>query len=120
MMCPYRREDVGDVRTYSLAQKFFRFRKVEKEYHNIPRYSLGNIKDLANLMYKSFLDYSGKSSDLQKELRDAQNKLLNMENDLQLNELEQEKYFQMENGILEEIYQSGSTNWKWSFEHRLE
>ena len=118
MMYAYSRWNVVDAQTYYLAQRFFRVRKVEQEIHNVPRYSLQKMKDLAGLMHTSFRNYDGENSVLQKQLRDTQIKLVKMEIDMQLNEFEQQKYFQIEKRILDEIYENGNGSWKWSFEHR--
>ena len=44
-----RKEDIGDVRTYAAAQKYFDIQKPKENIHNVPQYTLGIIQKLHNI-----------------------------------------------------------------------
>ena len=115
-----RREDMGkrNLRTFTLAQRFFRMAKHEVEVHNVPRFSLDDVLELAKVLEEQFEFFRGDVSVLKKELIIAKQKVKDAEYSMQVQKLEQNRYFENEKNILEEIAASVSETWEWNTKYR--
>ena len=115
------REVVGDKSTFVAAQKFQQVVEVGKSWprpHNVPSFTLSTIKELSSLMYEKLHLYKENEDIQQQKLSSAFDKIQDIQLQMEIVEKQQEFYFEMEQNILNEIMESTSNVWTWTFQHR--
>ena len=109
-----KQNDVGNIKIYLESKKFIKIHKMTQEVniHVIPRFSLDRIEKLSSVMYTNFQTHWEETNELQKEIKNTQDRLIDMETNFQIIEEQQEIYFENEKnvlkGILEGIYTNAS------------
>ena len=107
-----------NVRTYSLAQRFFRFTKPPGEVHNVPRYTTTSIMELVEILNKKFDRFRDEVFELENNLNGAKQNVINIKYQMEVQKFEQDQYFEKEKNILEQIATSASNVWEWNTKHR--
>ena len=111
---------VGKPRAFIAAQKYIAIEQTMKfpNSHNVPRYSLNTIKELANVMYDRLAQYRATEIQTEDEMSIAQARVRDMQLQFDIVEAQQQLYIHTEMEILDAIFTSVNESWHWSFEHR--
>ena len=115
------RDAVGDKATFVAAQKFQQVVEIGKQWprpHNVPSFTLSTIKELSSLMYEKLHLYKENEDIQQMKLSSALESIQRIQLQMEIVEKQQEFYFEMEQNILNEIMDSNSNVWNWTFQHR--
>ena len=111
---------VQNQRAYSTARKFKRIQELQaaENVHNVPSYSVEQVKELAEVMHSRMQDYRNTELAQEQQLLAAMSRVQDMQVQFDLIEAEQEMYFSMEMIQLEAMWAATDNAWNFSFEHR--
>ena len=89
---------VGEPRAFIAAQKYIAIQQMMKfpNSHNVPRYSLNTIKELANVMYDRLAQYRATEIQTEDEMSIAQARVRDMQLQFDIVEAQQQLYIQTE------------------------
>ena len=111
---------VQNQKAYTTARKFKRIQELEvaRNVHNVPSYSVDQVKDLAEVMHQRMQDYRNTELAQEQQLLAALARVEDMQVQFDIIEAEQELYFSMEMIQLEAMWAATDNAWNFSFEHR--
>ena len=114
------KEIVSDPKAFLAAQKFQRIKELGQNTRarNVPGYGLNVIKELASVMHERMDQYWSIEKEQARDIKNTQERIKDVEFQFQIIEVQQEQYFQMEQSILNEIYDAQDNQWHWTFQHR--
>jgi len=113
-------EMMQDREAYNAAQKFMTVKKLaeQPDIHNVPRYSIDTIADLADVMVDRMTQYRQNEILQEEQLFIAMGRVQDMQIQFDLIEQQQQLYFDTELAILDSIWAATDNSWDFSFDHR--